>query len=182
MCFRTPRTSRPCTSELGLTAKLKHEFAKRKVKVVALSVNPVQSHKKWIEDSNDTPKTRVTFPVIADGDRKVSLHDMIHPNASATATVRSLFIIDPKKVIRLIITHPPSAGRNFDEVLRVIDSLQLTEYHSVATPGNWTSVDDVVTVPSLQDPELTKQKFSQGPRDAAARSADDATAQYQVVQ
>ena len=152
-----------CTTELGLTAKLKDEFAKRKVKVIALSVDPVESHKKWIEDINDTQKTRVNFPIIADGDRKVStLYDMIHPNASATATVRSLFIIDPKKVVRLIITYPASTGRNFDEVLRVIDSLQLTEYHSVATPGNWKNGEDVVIVPSLQDPELIKQKFPKG--------------------
>jgi alkyl hydroperoxide reductase subunit AhpC len=152
-----------CTTELGLTAKLKDEFAKRNVKVIALSVDPVESHKKWIEDINDTQKTRVNFPIIADGDRKVStLYDMIHPNASVTATVRSLFIIDPKKVVRLIITYPASTGRNFDEVLRVIDSLQLTEYHSVATPGNWKSGDDVVIVPSLQDPEVIKQKFPKG--------------------
>jgi thioredoxin-dependent peroxiredoxin len=152
-----------CTTELGLTAKLKEEFAKRNVKVIALSVDPVESHKKWIEDINDTQKTKVNFPIIADGDRKVStLYDMIHPNASATATVRSLFVIDPKKVIRLIITYPASTGRNFDEVLRVIDSLQLTEYHSVATPGNWKNGEDVVIVPSLQDPELIKQKFPKG--------------------
>ena len=152
-----------CTTELGLTAKLKDEFAKRNVKVIALSVDPVESHKKWIEDINDTQKTKVNFPIIADGDRKVStLYDMIHPNASVTATVRSLFIIDPKKVVRLIITYPASTGRNFDEVLRVIDSLQLTEYHSVATPGNWKNGEDVVIVPSLQDPELIKQKFPKG--------------------
>jgi thioredoxin-dependent peroxiredoxin len=152
-----------CTTELGLTAKLKDEFAKRNVKVIALSVDPVESHRKWIEDINDTQKTRVNFPIIADGDRKVStLYDMIHPNASATATVRSLFVIDPKKVVRLIITYPASTGRNFDEVLRVIDSLQLTEYHSVATPGNWKNGEDVVIVPSLQDPEVIKQKFPKG--------------------
>ncbi len=152
-----------CTTELGLTAKLKDEFAKRNVKVIALSVDPVESHKKWIEDINDTQKTRVNFPIIADGDRKVAtLYDMIHPNASATATVRSLFVIDPKKVVRLIITYPASTGRNFDEVLRVIDSLQLTEYHSVATPGNWKNGEDVVIVPSLQDPEVIKQKFPKG--------------------
>jgi alkyl hydroperoxide reductase subunit AhpC len=152
-----------CTTELGLTAKLKDEFAKRNVKVIALSVDPVESHRKWIEDINDTQKTQVNFPIIADGDRKVStLYDMIHPNASATATVRSLFVIDPKKVVRLIITYPASTGRNFDEVLRVIDSLQLTEYHSVATPGNWKNGEDVVIVPSLQDPEIIKQKFPKG--------------------
>jgi alkyl hydroperoxide reductase subunit AhpC len=152
-----------CTTELGLTAKLKDEFAKRNAKVIALSVDPVDSHKKWINDINETQNTKVNFPIIADADRKVStLYDMIHPNASATATVRSLFVIDPKKVIRLIITYPASTGRNFDEVLRVIDSLQLTEYHSVATPGNWKNGDDVVIVPSLQDPELLKQKFPKG--------------------
>ncbi|HEV7412507.1 MAG TPA: peroxiredoxin [Casimicrobiaceae bacterium] len=152
-----------CTTELGLTAKLKDEFAKRNVKVIALSVDPVESHKKWINDINETQNTKVNFPIIADADRKVStLYDMIHPNASATATVRSLFVIDPKKVIRLIITYPASTGRNFDEVLRVIDSLQLTEYHSVATPGNWKNGDDVVIVPSLQDPEVLKQKFPKG--------------------
>ncbi len=152
-----------CTTELGLTAKLKDEFAKRNVKVIALSVDPVESHKKWINDINETQHTTVNFPIIADADRKVStLYDMIHPNASATATVRSLFVIDPKKVIRLIITYPASTGRNFDEVLRVIDSLQLTEYHSVATPGNWKNGDDVVIVPSLQDPEVLKQKFPKG--------------------
>jgi len=152
-----------CTTELGLTAKLKEEFAKRNVKVIALSVDPVDSHKKWINDINETQNTKVNFPIIADADRKVStLYDMIHPNASATATVRSLFVIDPKKVIRLIITYPASTGHNFDEVLRVIDSLQLTEYHSVATPGNWKNGDDVVIVPSLQDPEQLKQKFPKG--------------------
>jgi alkyl hydroperoxide reductase subunit AhpC len=152
-----------CTTELGLTAKLKDEFAKRNVKVIALSVDPVESHKKWINDINETQHTTVNFPIIADADRKVAnLYDMIHPNASATATVRSLFVIDPKKVIRLIITYPASTGRNFDEVLRVIDSLQLTEYHSVATPGNWKNGDDVVIVPSLQDPEVLKQKFPKG--------------------
>jgi thioredoxin-dependent peroxiredoxin len=152
-----------CTTELGLTAKLKDEFAKRNVKVIALSVDAVDSHKKWIDDINDTQKTRVNFPIIADADRKVStLYDMIHPNANATLTVRSLFVIDPKKIVRLMITYPASTGRNFDEVLRVIDSLQLTEYHSVATPGNWKDGDDVVIVPSLQDPELIKQKFPKG--------------------
>jgi len=152
-----------CTTELGLTAKLKDEFAKRNVKVIALSVDPVDSHRKWINDINETQHTTVNFPIIADSDRKVAtLYDMIHPNASATATVRSLFVIDPKKIVRLMITYPASTGRNFDEVLRVIDSLQLTEYHSVATPGNWKNGDDVVIVPSLQDPELLKQKFPKG--------------------
>ena len=152
-----------CTTELGMTAKLKDEFAKRNVKIIALSVDPVESHKKWIEDINDTQKTKVNFPIIADADRKVSLlYDMIHPNASVTQTVRSVFIIDPAKKVRLTLTYPASTGRNFDEILRVIDSIQLTEYNQVATPVNWKDGDDVVIVPALQDPELIKQKFPKG--------------------
>lgn len=152
-----------CTTELGLTAKLKSEFDKRGVKAIALSVDPVNSHQKWIADINDTQGTTVNFPILADGDRKVSeLYDMIHPNANATLTVRSLFIIDPNKKVRLIITYPASTGRNFDEVLRVIDSLQLTDKHSVATPGNWKHGDDVVIVPSLQDPEEIARRFPAG--------------------
>jgi alkyl hydroperoxide reductase subunit AhpC len=152
-----------CTTELGLTANLQGEFAKRGVKVIALSVDPVESHVKWIDDINSTQRASVNFPIIADADRKVSLlYDLIHPNASATATVRSLFIIDPAKKIRLVITYPASTGRNFDEILRVIDSLQLTDSHSVATPGNWKHGEDVVIVPSLQDPEIIRQKFPRG--------------------
>ncbi len=152
-----------CTTELGLTAKLKSEFDKRGVKAIALSVDPVDSHNKWIGDINETQNTTVNFPIIADGDRKVSeLYDMIHPNANATLTVRSLFIIDPNKKVRLIITYPASTGRNFDEVLRVIDSLQLTDKHSVATPGNWKHGDDVVIVPSLQDPDEIARRFPAG--------------------
>jgi len=152
-----------CTTELGLTAKLKDEFAKRNVKVIALSVDPVDSHSKWIDDINRTQHTVVGFPIIADADRKVSeLYDLIHPNASTTATVRSLFVIEPDKKIRLTITYPASTGRNFDEILRVLDSLQLTDSHSVATPGNWKDGDDVVIVPSIQDPEVIKQKFPKG--------------------
>ena len=152
-----------CTTELGLTAKLKDKFAQRNVKVIALSVDPVESHTRWIADINDTQQTTVNFPILADADRKVSeLYDLIHPNASSTLTVRSLFVIDPAKKVRLIITYPASTGRNFDEILRVIDSLQLTDSHSVATPGNWKNGDDVVIVPSLQDPELIKQKFPNG--------------------
>jgi alkyl hydroperoxide reductase subunit AhpC len=152
-----------CTTELGLTAKLADEFKKRNVKAIALSVDPVDSHQKWVRDINETQGCTVNFPIIADADRKVSeLYDMIHPNANATLTVRSLFVIDPNKKVRLIITYPASTGRNFDEVLRVIDSLQLTDHHSVATPGNWKQGDDVVIVPSLQDPELIKQKFPKG--------------------
>jgi len=152
-----------CTTELGLTAKLRDEFAKRGVKVIALSVDPVESHRRWIDDINSTQNTIVNFPIIADADRKVSsLYDLIHPNASTTATVRSLFVIDPSKKIRLIITYPASTGRNFDEILRVIDSLQLTDNYSVATPGNWKHGEDVVIVPSLQDPAVIEQKFPRG--------------------
>ncbi|AIO34198.1 peroxiredoxin [Burkholderia pseudomultivorans] len=152
-----------CTTELGLTAKLKGEFEKRNVKVIALSVDGVDSHKGWINDINETQSTVVGFPIIADADRKVSqLYDMIHPNANETLTVRSLFVIDPNKKVRLIITYPASTGRNFDEVLRVIDSLQLTDNYKVATPGNWKDGDDVVIVPSLQDPEELKQRFPKG--------------------
>jgi alkyl hydroperoxide reductase subunit AhpC len=152
-----------CTTELGLTAKLKDEFARRNVKAIALSVDELDSHAKWVGDINTTQNTTVNFPILADKDRKVSeLYDMIHPNASATATVRSLFVIDPKKKVRLSITYPASTGRNFDEVLRVIDSLQLTDSHSVATPGNWKDGDDVVIIPSIQDPEVIAQKFPKG--------------------
>jgi len=152
-----------CTTELGVTAKLADEFKKRNVKVIALSVDPVEQHRKWIADIDDTQKTKVNFPIIADADRKVSLlYDLIHPNASATATVRSVFVIDPHKKIRLTITYPASTGRNFDEILRVIDSLQLTDSHSVATPANWKDGDPVVIVPSLQDPEVLKAKFPKG--------------------
>ncbi|BBA41253.1 MULTISPECIES: peroxiredoxin [Burkholderia] len=152
-----------CTTELGLTSKLKGEFEKRNVKVIALSVDGVESHKGWINDINETQSTVVGFPIIADSDRKVSqLYDMIHPNANETLTVRSLFVIDPNKKVRLIITYPASTGRNFDEVLRVIDSLQLTDNYKVATPGNWKDGDDVVIVPSLQDPEELKKRFPKG--------------------
>jgi Peroxiredoxin len=152
-----------CTTELGLTAKLKDEFAKRNTKVIALSVDPVDSHRRWIGDIEETQDTRINFPIIADADRKVSeLYDMIHPNANATLTVRSLFIIDPAKKVRLIITYPASTGRNFDEILRVLDSLQLTEHEKVATPGNWCPGDEVVIVPSLQDPEEIQRRFPQG--------------------
>ena len=152
-----------CTTELGLTAKLRQEFDKRGVKAIALSVDPVDSHHKWIADINDTQNTTVNFPIIADSDRKVSeLYDMIHPNANATLTVRSLFIIDPAKKVRLIITYPASTGRNFHEILRVIDSLQLTDSHKVATPANWKDGDDVVILPSLQDPAEIAQRFPKG--------------------
>ena len=152
-----------CTTELGLTAKLKDEFTKRNVKAIALSVDPVDSHHGWIKDINETQGCVVNFPIIADEDRKVSeLYDMIHPNADSSLTVRSLFVIDPNKKIRLIITYPASTGRNFNEVLRVVDSLQLTDEHKVATPGNWERGDDVVIVPSLQDDDEIKQHFPKG--------------------
>ena len=152
-----------CTTELGLTAKLQSALERRDVKVIALSIDPVDSHQKWIADINETQNTQVRFPIIADHDRSVStLYDMIHPNASATMTVRSLFIIDPQKKVRLSITYPASTGRNFDEILRVLDSLQLTDNYLVATPGNWKSGDDVVIVPSLQDPEELKKRFPKG--------------------
>ena len=154
-----------CTTELGFTAKLKDDFAQRGVKVIALSVDPVDSHLKWIDDINDTQNTRVNFPIIADADRKVSgLYDLIHPNANDTLTVRSLFIIDPQKKVRLIITYPASTGRNFHEILRVIDSLQLTDQHKVATPANWQDGDEVVIVPSLKDEAEIAQRFPRGYR------------------
>lgn len=152
-----------CTTELGYTAIVSGEFAKRNVKVLAVSVDDVDSHHKWIEDINDTQSTTVNYPILADADRKVAtLYDMIHPNADATATVRSVFVIDPAKKIRLIIVYPASTGRNFDEILRVIDSLQLTDSHSVATPVNWKTGDDVIIVPSLQDEAVLKEKFPKG--------------------
>jgi len=152
-----------CTTELGYTAKLADAFAQRNVKVLALSVDSAASHTQWIDDINDTQSTTVNFPIIADEDRKVSeLYDMIHPNASATLTVRSVFIIDPAKKVRLIITYPASTGRNFNEILRVIDSLQLTDNYSVATPVNWQDGDDVIIVPSLKDEAVLKEKFPKG--------------------
>ncbi|KWQ05864.1 MAG: peroxiredoxin [Acinetobacter harbinensis] len=152
-----------CTTELGFTAKLKDEFSKRNVKAIALSVDDAESHQGWIKDINETQNTTVNFPILADKDRKVStLYDFIHPNASETLTVRSLVIIDPNKKVRLIITYPASTGRNFHEVLRVVDSLQLTDKHKVATPANWQQGEDVVIVPSLQDEAEIKQRFPKG--------------------
>ncbi|NHN77970.1 peroxiredoxin [Azotobacter chroococcum] len=152
-----------CTTELGFTAKLKDEFARRNVKAIALSVDPVDSHLKWIGDIEETQDAQVNFPILADADRKVSgLYDLIHPNASDTLTVRSLFIIDPNRKVRLIITYPASTGRNFHEILRVIDSLQLTDHYKVATPANWQDGEEVVIVPSLQDPEELRQRFPKG--------------------
>ena len=152
-----------CTTELGLTAKLKPEFDKRNVKIIALSVDPVESHTAWIKDIEETQNAKVNFPIIADADRKVAtLYDMIHPEQSLTATVRTLFVIDPSKKVRLSITYPMSTGRNFDEVLRVIDALQLTDGYSVATPGNWKDGDDVIIPLTVQDPEVIKQKYPKG--------------------
>ena len=152
-----------CTTELGLTAKLQPEFERRNVKAIALSVDPAESHTRWIRDIEETQQTVVGFPIIADADKKVAtLYDMIHPEQSATATVRSLFVIDPNKKIRLTLTYPMSTGRNFDEVLRVIDSLQLTAKHKVATPGNWKDGDDVIIPLTVQDPEVIKQKYPKG--------------------
>ncbi len=146
-----------CTTELGYTSKLKSEFDKRGTKVIALSVDGVEDHQNWIKDINETQQTDVQFPIIADKDRKISeLYDFIHPNASATATVRSLLIIDPEKKVRLIITYPASTGRNFNEILRVLDSLQLVDSHKVATPVNWQDGDDVIVPPSVSTEEAKK--------------------------
>ena len=151
-----------CTTELGQVAKLKNEFEKRNVKVIALSVDPMSDHDRWIKDINETQNTIVNFPLIADHDRKISiLYDMIHPDASEKATVRSVFIIGPDKKVKLTLTYPPSTGRNFTEILRVIDSLQLTAYHSVATPVDWVQGEDVVILPSVPDADIPV-KFPKG--------------------
>lgn len=151
-----------CTTELGRTALLAEEFAKRNVKVLALSVDPLDKHAGWVSDINETQHCEVNFPIIADEDRNVAtLYDMIHPNASATATVRSLFIIGPDKAVKLFITYPASTGRNFFEVLRVIDSLQLTANYSVATPANWNAGEDVIVVPAVSTEDAIK-KFPKG--------------------
>jgi len=151
-----------CTTELGKTASLKDEFTKRNVKVIALSVDSVESHKGWINDINETQGVEVNFPIIGDENREIALaYDMIHPNASLTATVRSLFIIAPDKTIKLMITYPASTGRNFQEILRVIDSLQLTANYSVATPADWKEGEDVVIVPAIKT-EDAAAKFPKG--------------------
>lgn len=151
-----------CTTELGRTAKLKEEFDKRGVKVLAVSVDPLDKHHGWVKDINETQSCEVDFPIIADENREVaSLYDMIHPNASATATVRSLFIIGPDKAVKLMITYPASTGRNFNEILRVIDSLQLTANHSVATPANWEEGEEVIVLPSISTEDAIK-KFPKG--------------------
>lgn len=152
-----------CTTELGKTAALATEFAQRGVKPIAVSVDSLESHAQWVPDINETQHTTVNFPILADADRTVAtLYDMVHPNALVNATVRSVFIIDPKKVVRTTFTYPASTGRNFDEILRVIDSLQLTDSHKVATPANWRDGDDVIIVPSLQDPAEIAARFPKG--------------------
>lgn len=151
-----------CTTELGRTAQLKSEFEKRNVKVLALSVDSVEDHLEWIKDINETQNTDVDFPIIADQDRKVAeLYDMLHPNASATATVRSVFVIGPDKKIKLTLTYPASTGRNFNEILRVIDSLQLTADYSVATPADWEDGEDVIVVPAIKTEDIPA-KFPKG--------------------
>jgi thioredoxin-dependent peroxiredoxin len=162
--FSHPKDFTPvCTTELGEVARMKPEFDKRNVKAIALSVDDVASHNGWVGDIEETQGAKLNYPILADPDKKVSdLYDMIHPNANAMVTVRSVFVIDPQKKLRLTITYPPSTGRNFDEILRVIDSLQLTDNHSVATPANWQDGGDCVIVPTLTDPEEMKQKFPKG--------------------
>ncbi len=151
-----------CTTELGRTALLKEEFAKRNVKVLAVSVDPIDKHFGWRNDINETQHCTVDFPIIADENKTVAnLYDMIHPNASATATVRSLFVIGPDKLVKLMITYPASTGRNFHEVLRVIDSLQLTAKHSLATPANWQPGEDLIVVPAVSTEDAIK-KFPKG--------------------
>lgn len=163
LLFSHPADYTPvCTTELGRTASLKSEFDKRNVKVLALSVDPLDKHTGWISDINETQNTEVNFPLIADEDRKVSeLYSMIHPNASATATVRSVFIIGPDKKVKLTLTYPASTGRNFLEILRVIDSLQLTDQYSVATPADWKDGEDVIVVPAIKTEDIPA-KFPKG--------------------
>jgi alkyl hydroperoxide reductase subunit AhpC len=162
--FSHPKDFTPvCTTELGTVAKLKPEFDKRHVKALALSVDDADSHKRWTSDIEETQDTKLNYPILADSDRKVAnLYEMIHPQANDTMTVRSVFVIDPNKKIRATFTYPASTGRNFAEILRLIDSLQLTDSHSVATPANWKDGDDVVILPSIQDPEVLKTKFPKG--------------------
>jgi alkyl hydroperoxide reductase subunit AhpC len=164
--FSHPKDFTPvCTTELGMAAKLKPELDKRQVKMIALSENSLADHKNWIRDIEETQRARVNFPMIADAEGAIAdLYGMIHPNMSDTATVRSVFIIDPNKKVRLMITYPASTGRNFDEILRVIDSLQLTDKHKVATPANWKQGEECVILPSINDPEDLKRLFPKGYR------------------
>jgi alkyl hydroperoxide reductase subunit AhpC len=163
LLFSHPADFTPvCTTELGRTAALSGEFEKRNVKAIALSVDPLDSHNSWIKDIEETQNVTMNFPIIADADRKVAeLYDMIHPEEDAKFTVRSVFIIDPNKKVRLTLTYPPATGRNFLEILRVIDSLQLTEYHKVATPADWKDGEDCVIVPAVSNEEA-KEKFPKG--------------------
>jgi alkyl hydroperoxide reductase subunit AhpC len=163
--FSHPKDFTPvCTTELGYVAKIKPEFEKRGVRVIGLSVDPMKDHEGWIRDINETQKTTVNFPMIADPERKVSvLYDMIHPNASENFTVRSVFVIGPDKKVKLTLTYPASTGRNFDELLRVIDSLQLTANYQVATPVNWKAGEDCIIVPAVPDADVPK-KFPKGSR------------------
>ena len=152
-----------CTTELGQVAKLQSQFAERNVKPIGLSVDSVEDHKGWMSDIEETQGQAVNFPMLADSDRRVAdLYDMIHPNANDTQTVRSVFIIDPSKKLRLMLTYPASTGRNFAEILRVIDSLQLTDRYSVATPANWQDGNDVIISPKLTDPTVLAEKFPKG--------------------
>ena len=161
--FSHPKDFTPvCTTELGTVAKLKADFDKRNTKVIAISVDPIDSHQGWVPDINETQGTNVNFPIIADPDRKVAdLYGMIHPNANDTLTVRSVFVIGPDKKIKLMITYPASTGRNFQEILRVIDSLQLTAKYSVATPADWKDGEDVIIAPAV-DNATAKEKFPKG--------------------
>jgi alkyl hydroperoxide reductase subunit AhpC len=161
--FSHPKDYTPvCTTELGEAARLKPEFDKRNVKIIGLSVDQLGNHKGWADDIAETQGQKLNFPVLADADRKVSnLYGMIHPEADPALTVRSVFVIDANKKVRLTLTYPPSTGRNFAEILRVIDSLQLTDQHKVATPVNWQNGEDVIIVPSLSD-EDAKQRFPEG--------------------
>lgn len=162
--FSHPKDFTPvCTTELGKAANLSHDFSKRGVKLIAISVGSVDSHNKWIPEINQTQGADLKFPIIGDENHKISeLYHMIHPAASETATVRSVFIIDPKKIIRLILTYPASTGRNFQELLRVIDSLQLTDKYKVATPADWTKGQECAILPSVTDPEEIKKLFPKG--------------------
>lgn len=152
-----------CTTELGYTAKLKDDLSQRGAKAIAISCDSVDDHKRWIGDIEETQNVKMNFPIIGDTKRNIAhLYNMIHPNADAKLTVRSVFVIDPNKKIRATITYPPSTGRNFDEILRLIDSLQLTDGHKVATPVNWQDGEDVIIVPALQDADEIKQRFPKG--------------------
>jgi alkyl hydroperoxide reductase subunit AhpC len=152
-----------CTTELGTVAKYAPKFAARNTKTIAVSVDPIEDHRAWVGDINETQDTTVNFPILADPDRVVATaYDMIHPNADNKATVRSVFIIDPDKKVRLTLTYPPATGRNFDEILRVLDALQLTDSHKVATPANWKDGEDVIIVPSLKDADELEARFPKG--------------------